>query len=244
VALVASFEAALLMAVSLPPDNAVRAAALRLVGSPRMSGPLEALAARSLRTIVALGDSLTADRRSWAEILRQALHLIRAGELVNLGVPGDTTVHLIGRFADVAACDPDLLVVMVGTNDARRHGAAAARMLVPDRETESNLILLNTLAREQTDARVVFITPPPIIERKIERAPELRREPVSWLEADVDRKAAIAAALDAEVVDSRVALQPPLDRLLLADGLHLSLRGHERLARWLVGALSSPRPAP
>ena len=70
--------------------------------------------------VVAFGDAY-GRRALWAEILG----------LINLGVPGDTTVHLIGRFADVAACDPDLLVVLVGTNDARRHGAAADRMLVP-----------------------------------------------------------------------------------------------------------------
>jgi lysophospholipase L1-like esterase len=182
------------------------------------------LAVRMMGRVVAFGDSLTADKRSWAAILG----------LINLGVPGDTTVHLIGRFADVAACDPDLLIVLAGTNDARRHGVAADRMLVPDRETAHNLALLITLAREQTRARVVFVTPPPIIEAKVRRAPLLRREPVTWLAADVDRKAAIVADLDAEVIDSRAALRPPLDRLLLADGLHLSSRGQRQLAAALA----------
>jgi lysophospholipase L1-like esterase len=182
------------------------------------------LAVRMMGRVVAFGDSLTADKRSWAAILG----------LINLGVPGDTTVHLIGRFADVAACDPDLLIVLAGTNDARRHGIAADRMLVPDGETAHNLALLITLAREQTRARVVFVTPPPIIEAKVRRAPLLRREPVTWLATDVDRKAAIVADLDAEVIDSRVALRPPLDRLLLADGLHLSSRGQRQLAAALA----------
>jgi lysophospholipase L1-like esterase len=177
--------------------------------------------------VVAFGDSLTADARSWAEILG----------LINLGVPGDTTVHLVGRFADVAARDPDLLVVLVGTNDARRHGAAADRMLVPDCETAHNLKLLIALTREQTRARVVFVTPPPIIEAKVRRAPLLRQEQVTWLAADVDRKAAIVTDLDAEVIDSRAALRPPLDRHLLADGLHLSQRGQQRLARWIEQSL-------
>jgi lysophospholipase L1-like esterase len=180
------------------------------------------------RRVVAFGDSLTADPRSWAEIL----------ELINLGVPGDTTVHLVSRFAEVAACQPDVLIVMAGTNDARRHGAAAERMLVPDAETKHNLELLMTLAREQTRARTFFVTPPPILEDKIKRAPLLRREAVSWLASDVSRKAAIVAGLDAEVIDSRAALRPPLDSLLLADGLHLSARGQQRLARWVGRALA------
>ena len=128
--------------------------------------------------------------------------------------------------------------MLAGTNDARRHGAAAARMLVPDCETRQNLALLMTLAREQTRARTVFITPPPILETKIRRAPSLRRESVSWRESDVTRKAAIVASLDAEVIDSRAALRSPLGRLLLADGLHLSVRGQARLARCVVRALA------
>ena len=187
------------------------------------------------RRVVAFGDSLTANPRSWAEILG----------LINLGVPGDTTVHLVGRFAEVVACQPDLLIVMAGTNDARRHGTAAERMLVPDRETRHNLGLLMTLAREQTRARTVFITPPPILEDKVRRAPLLRSEAVTWLESDVSRKAAIVAALDAEVIDSRAALTARLDTLLLADGLHLSARGQERLARAVLRSLgpSLPRTA-
>jgi lysophospholipase L1-like esterase len=182
--------------------------------------------------LVAFGDSLTADRRSWAELLR------RAGlDVVNLGVPGDTTVHLVGRFEQVAAARPDLLVVLAGTNDARRHGLAADRMLVPDAQTRANLRVLRTLAREQTAARVVFVTPPPILEAKVRRAPDLVKESVSWLAADVDRKARIAASVGAPAIDSRAVLSPPLDRLLLADGLHLSLRGQQRLARWILRCL-------
>jgi lysophospholipase L1-like esterase len=179
------------------------------------------------RRIVAFGDSLTAAPRSWAEVLGA----------INLGIPGDTTVHLVSRFAEVVARGPDLLVVLAGTNDARRHGADGSKMLVPDSETEANLELLATLAREQTAARTVFITPPPILEDKIRRAPLLRREAVSWLAEDVARKAAIVAALDCQVIDSRAVLKPPLDALLLADGLHLSARGQLRLARWVLRCL-------
>jgi lysophospholipase L1-like esterase len=230
----------LLLPVHRRIDYAARAAAARLVRSSGFEDAVRSLAARGTRRVVAFGDSLTADPRSWAEILRHALPL----ELINLGIEGDTTVHLVSRFADVAASDPDLLIVLAGTNDARRHGAAATRMLVPDRETTRNLDLLMTLAREQTRARVVFVTPPPILEDKIRRAPLLRREAVSWLEADVARKAAIVAMLDGEVIDSRAALTPPLDALLLADGLHLSVKGQERLARWIVRSLSRRRPPP
>jgi lysophospholipase L1-like esterase len=194
---------------------------------PRRAGQLLLREVAEGRKIVALGDSLTAAPRSWAEVLGA----------INLGVPGDTTVHLVSRFAEVVARDPELLVVLAGTNDARRHGADASKMLVSDSETKSNLELLATLAREQTAARTVFITPPPILEDKIRRAPLLRREAVSWLAEDVARKAAIVAGLDCQVIDSRAVLKPPLDALLLADGLHLSAKGQVRLARWVLRCL-------
>jgi lysophospholipase L1-like esterase len=192
------------------------------------------LATLAGQRVVAVGDSLTADPRSWAELLKDG-----GIELVNLAVAGDTTVHLVSRFEEVVASEPDLLVVLAGTNDARRHGAAASRMLVPHAETRANLRQIETLAREQTQAQAVFVTPPPVIEDKIRQAPLLTRESVTWREADVDRKADIVASTGGTVIDSRCALRPPLDRLLLADGLHLSGRGQERLARWILRSLAA-----
>jgi lysophospholipase L1-like esterase len=195
------------------------------------------LTALAGRRVVAFGDSLTADPRSWAELLR------RAGlDLINLGVPGDTTVHLVSRFEPVAASAPDLLVVLAGTNDARRHGVAARRMLVPHAETKANLGLIRQLAREQTSARVAFVTPPPIIEAKVRRAPLLSRESVTWIGADIDRKAEIVRSMGDTVIDSRAVLTPPLDGLLLADGLHLSARGQRRLASWILRCLAVAYP--
>jgi lysophospholipase L1-like esterase len=216
-------------------DQAARAAATRLRAAPRNREAIEALRHRPGFRLAGFGDSLTADAMSWLEMLRRALPEVEA---VNLGVSGDTTVHLVGRFAEVAACDPHLLVVLAGTNDARRHGAAAKRMLVPDRETVRNLALIEALAVEQTRARVVFVTPPPVLEDRIRRAPLLLGEAVSWRADDVARKAALVASLDAPVIDSRAVIRPPLGHLLLADGLHLSARGHERLASTILRSVA------
>lgn len=228
-------------AAQVPYEEAARGAALRLTRSPSMRAALGALALPRGGRVAAFGDSLTADALSWAEILRHAFQLVsttRDVELVNLGISGDSTVHLISRFADVAVCDPDLLIILAGTNDARRHGSAARRMLLSDRQTKCNLLLLRELAREGTRARVAFVTPPPILEDRVCRSPALRDAVVTWFDADVARKAALVTALGDQVVDSRAVLKAPLERLLLADGLHLSLRGQERLAGWIVHCLA------
>lgn len=212
------------------PEQTASAAAKRLTRS--VADELQLVA--SLGRIVAFGDSLTADAASWAEILSRALPT----ELINLGVSGDTTVHLVSRYEQVVAQSPQLVIVLAGTNDARRHGRAATRVLVPDAQTKINLRLIQALTREQTGARVVFVTPPPILERRVHRAPLLVRESVTWQEEDVDRKAALVAGLDATVVDSRAVMGPPVERFLLADGLHLSALGQERLARWILLSLA------
>jgi acyl-CoA thioesterase I len=221
-----------------------RTAALRLVRAPATRKALEALGRCRAARIVALGDSLTADPSSWAEILGLAFQLVpatRGVEVVNLGVPGDTTVHLVSRFAEVMVADPDLLIVLAGTNDARRHGTAARTMLVSDGDTERNLRLLKRLALDETRAASVFVTPPPVLEERVRHARAFAEERVTWREADVAGKAALVMATDPEAVDSRAVMRAGLDRLLLADGLHLSLRGQERLAGWIVRCLRGRR---
>ncbi len=222
-------------------DAAALAAARRLVQAESLRESLEALAHPGIGRVIALGDSLTADPASWAQILRHAFRLLRRGNavsMVNLGVGGDTTVHLVSRFAAVMAADPDVVIAMAGTNDARRHGRSACRVLVPDRETHRNLDLLRSLTRAETRASIWLITPPPVLEERILGAPALVRERVSWRASDVERKAAVVRRVGGQIIDSRAALRPPLSKFFRADGLHLTLAGQERLARWVVECLA------
>ena len=72
-------------------------------------------------TIVCLGDSLTAgvgrgDGRSYPQHLADLL----GAEVVNAGVPGDTTRQALRRIDRVLARDPWLVVVALGGNDILR----------------------------------------------------------------------------------------------------------------------------
>lgn len=62
--------------------------------------------------IVMLGDSLT-KAGAWDRLLPDR-------EVVNAGVEGDTTVDVANRLDDVVALDPAVVVLMAGTNEARR----------------------------------------------------------------------------------------------------------------------------
>jgi lysophospholipase L1-like esterase len=228
--------------VSAGKNAAVERAAATLARSPALRPALRALSEPGLGRVVVVGDSLTADACSWAHILEEVARLSAAGRrtrFVNLGVGGDTTVHLVSRFADVLAASPDVVIAFAGTNDARRHGRAAAAMLVPDTDTHRNLALMCRMAREEAGAVTWVITPPPVLEERVRAAPALVRERVSWRARDVDRKAAVVRAIGANVIDSRAAIAPPLGSLLRTDGLHLTLRGQVRLARLVLRCLST-----
>lgn len=166
-------------------------------------------------TILALGDSMTDDLGSWAEILRHALPDVT---VVNGGLSGDTTTGAISRLARLTAVRPTWALVLLGTNDARRHGDAP--MLVSHAETRRNLHVLDTALRRRC-RHVRWITPPPIVGR-VDADPD-----VHWEPADVAAKARLVRALDPAAVD----LWPGFAaRHLCPDSLHPSPAGQRLIA--------------
>lgn len=184
--------------------------------------------------VVAAGDSITADTRSWARILGTAL----GRPLIEAGVSGDTSVHLISRLAAIVEHSPDWLLVLIGTNDARRHGPAAGP-LVSDEQFRANLAAIRAYVGSRSSARLVWVTPPPVLEEGIAASAELARDDVSWRTAEVVAKAEIVRAQPEPVVDLWPAFEPDrLPELLQPDGLHPSLEGQVEIAAAVTRALS------
>lgn len=165
-------------------------------------------------TILALGDSITDDLGSWAEILRHALPAVT---VINAGLSGDTTTGAITRLSRITA-RATWALVLLGTNDARRHGDAP--MLVSHAETRRNLRVLDRALRRRC-RHVRWITPPPILDA-VDADPDLRWEP-----ADVAAKAALVRALDPAAVDLWPGWGPTH---LSADCLHPSPAGQRFIA--------------
>jgi lysophospholipase L1-like esterase len=221
------------------------AATLRRVRERLRARALEAAAglpadlARSWRldpgsVVVALGDSITDDAVSWAEILRAPLE--QGGlTLVNAGLSGDTTADLLRRLYGVVALDPALVVTMVGTNDAQRHGRGG-KALVTAAESTANLRAIRTWLRS-CGARTAWITSPPVDEAALAAAAGPR--PFVIRNADVRRIAASIRRFPDPVVESASVLgDPPRDSLLMSDGVHPSDAGQALLASALADALS------
>ena len=194
-------------------------------------------------TVVGLGDSITDDDQSWIEILRHLLALRRPQDritVVNAGVSGDTTTHIISRFVDVVRLKPDWIICMLGTNDARYHGLSPSKTLVSLEETEQNLVMLRNFAATQTEARWLWMTPTPVVEKRIKADWFLSPLQVSWSNENLAAIAEIMQWLPDPVVDLQKDFGiPPNPHLLLPDGLHPSLAGHRAIVTALIGELSA-----
>jgi lysophospholipase L1-like esterase len=160
--------------------------------------------------ILALGDSITDDLGSWAEMLG----------MVNEGLSGDTTAGARVRLTRLLDRAPDCAVVLLGTNDARRHGRDGEPMLVSHDETARNLRAIDAKLRRHCD-RVVWVTPPPVAD------PALGEPDLIWHNRDIAAKADLVRELDPAAVD----LWPGWTSSHLSpDGLHPSAAGQRLIA--------------
>jgi lysophospholipase L1-like esterase len=148
--------------------------------------------------VLAVGDSITADRQSGA----------------------------LARSRTLRAARPDHVLVLLGTNDARRHGGV---VLVSHRETARNLI---GLRRVLGGAPITWITPPPICPERVVRDPLLREADLEWRLPEVAVKRRLVRRQPGPVVDLWPAFGVPArPELMLADGLHPSLAGQVEIVR-------------
>jgi lysophospholipase L1-like esterase len=221
-------------------------AARDLLADPTFAARVDRLPFQPGETVVGLGDSITDDDQSWLEILRHLLTHRRAQDgivILNEGVSGDTTAQIISRFLDVVLDEPDWIICLAGTNDARLHGQCPLKTLVSVEETVKNLEMVRHFGATQTSARWVWMTPARVIERQIADDWFLSAFEQQWRNKDLDSIAAavteVARAHDDPVIDLQAVFgQPPDRKLLLSDGLHPSLKGQKAIVSALVDALS------
>lgn len=185
--------------------------------------------------VVALGDSITDDLLSWAEILRACLAIAGCDDvvLINAGVSGDTTSDVLRRLHGIVALAPDLVVTMLGTNDCQRHGPASAR-IVSASATQANLVAIARWVRD-AGAAMAWLTPPPVDEAGLAAAVGSRLFAVR--DADVAEVGRVISGLGGPVVDVRELLRDD-PAALLPDGVHPSLTGQKRIAAAVLATLT------
>ena len=145
-------------------------------------------------------------------------------------VGGETTTQGLVRFGEIVNVQPDWILFLFGTNDARTQGPHPTKTLVHHEETARNIAELRQRVSSETKARSVWITPPAVNEAQVAAHWGLARFGVRFRNEDLERVAKIVRNGDGAVIDAFATLgsPPPLD--LMVDGLHFTLEGQKRMA--------------
>ena len=220
-----------------------RAAASELLSDPTFAARVDRMPFRPGAIVVGLGDSITDDLQSWVEILRHLLAMRRPQDgikVVNAGISGDTSAHLISRFLGIVLLQPDWIICLTGTNDARTHGKSPEKTEVSMEETARNLEALRHYARTQTCAQWIWMTPPPVIEAYAAQHWACIEGQIGLANKDLVAVVDIMRQLPDPVVDLQALFGNPANpELLLSEGIHPSLAGHKAIVTALVEKLSS-----
>lgn len=205
-----------------------------LLADPAVAAMVDNLPLLEGATVVAFGDSLTSDPQSWAVILREVLAKRRGDDKISLtinAVAGETTTHGLARIADTIDAQPDWVIFLFGTNDARTQGPRPTKTLVGHEETQRNIAELRQRVSNETSATAIWITPPAVDEAMVANHWGLTRFGVRYRNEDLERVATIIRESDALVIDAFDALgTPPSTDILLEDGLHFTVEGQKRMA--------------
>ena len=217
-------------------------AAAELLADPTVVAMVDRLPLKASAKVVAFGDSLTSDPQSWAVILSELLAK-RHGSGISMtinAVAGETTTQGLVRIAETIDEQPDWIIFLFGTNDARTQGPNPTKTLVHHEETQRNIAELRHRISLETSATAIWVTPPAVDEATVVNHWGLARFGVRYRNQDLEKVATIIRESGAPVVDAYDALgtPPPLDALM-GDGLHLTVEGQKRLALEVIRGWSN-----
>ncbi len=134
--------------------------------------------------VLAVGDSVTDDLLSWAELLRHLLDAARPDDgitVVNAGLSAHTTAMVLRRWPSLLAEPPDWVLCCLGGNDVTRIDGGKPQ--VSAGESLANLGELRRIAG--TGVRWVWLTPVPVDEERAAAHPPFRFGRSSWSNADI-----------------------------------------------------------
>jgi lysophospholipase L1-like esterase len=228
----------------------VDAHARLLLDDPALAAAVDAFPIRPGGTLLFVGDSITAYRRSYARLLAALLAQRRPGDdirIVNGARSGFTTSHALElTYVQFLGLAPDVVSVGLGGNDCKRFGATAGdqgRRLIPPDVYRRNLSGIVDAFLQYTGARVLVAGPTPVASTVADANPDFAAQRVRWDNAELRECTELAAEVAAEhgltFVDHMAALGPEPDpHLYLADGLHPNAKGHVLMLRALLDAVA------
>jgi acyl-CoA thioesterase-1 len=224
-------------------DTHAQQAAQQLLADDSFAAQVDALPFGADESVLAIGDSVTDDLQSWAEILRHLLDLRRPGDgvrVVNGGLSAHTTAMVLRRWPATLAQRPDWVICLLGGNDITRVGPEPTKPQVSLPESVANLRELRRIAAAQTDTSWVWMTPVPVREDRVAEFPAFQFGQSTWRNADVLALTDAINNFDEPVVDLAAALGVPAAAELQGpDGVHPSLDGQKAIVTALVQRLTA-----
>jgi lysophospholipase L1-like esterase len=231
-------------------DTEVRSTAKRLLEKPELAQAIKHLELRDAGTLMTIGDSITTYRRGYAPILKAMLELHQPERrlgFVNVGQSGYTSTH--GKeltFTQLLSQKPDLVTIKFGANDGKRFGSPKEPSLVSQNEYRENLDAMVRGFQNHTDARIVLLSPTPVIESVVNSSLDYQSMHMTWDNADIR---AFGKVLQ-DIAQKRGLIfvdfysifgDTPNPTLYLEDGLHPSPSGHELMLSRLLMTLEGSR---
>ncbi|WP_454295318.1 SDR family NAD(P)-dependent oxidoreductase [Salana multivorans] len=220
-------------------DALARSAAQELLVDDGFAGHVSRLPFQRGARILAVGDSVTDDLQSWAEILRHVLAIARPDDdltVVNAGLSAHTTAMILRRWPSLLNPAPDWIVCGLGGNDVTR--IAGGKPQVTLTESIENLRELRGIAAERTTARWTWLTPVPVDEERAATNPGFQYGASSWRNTDITALADAIRGFDEPVVDLVDVFGIPAHPDLQGpDGVHPSLTGQQAIVTAVVTTL-------
>ncbi|RME42171.1 MAG: hypothetical protein D6791_18355 [Chloroflexi bacterium] len=228
-------------------EDAVQETAAELLGDPLLARALAGWSLPQGATVLAIGDSITTYRYSFARLLAAMLEQQRGKgtvRFVNMAQSGFTSSQgLETTFTQFLAHDPDWVFIKFGVNDAKLFGGTDARTLVTRREYRANLSAILDAFSRYTRAQVVLLTPTPVVEDITDSFPDFQAVRLYWrntiLALFAEEVQALARDRSLPCVDLFSLLGPaPNPAWYLPDGLHPNAEGHRLILREVLKVLA------
>ena len=193
------------------------------------------------RSIVFLGDSITSDRESYLNIIRELYRDQPNVQIVDAAISGDKSDDAVMRFYErTLRYKPDVVCILIGTNDLRRNDDSYASSCVSLGGIEKNLRYMISMLKSR-GAKIILTTISPVINEQL----KARFPDSNWCyePSEID-------ALNNLIYDLSIEYQIQLndmrmvyanyspEKILLNDGLHLNSIGQRLLLRSTLQCLS------
>ncbi|MBN9629949.1 MAG: hypothetical protein J0I18_04990 [Actinobacteria bacterium] len=206
-----------------------------VLSDPHLAAAAHALPIRAGQRIVVLGDSLSAEAGSWADLFAEVLHRLRPGATVlNWSLAGRTTAETVAALAPVVAHRPDWVITMIGTNDVRRHGVGSGVRMASASAIAHSRGALRERLRTETAAQLITLTPPPI---NPDTVTANRSTGVWWELADIDAAVEAARADDTPTIDVHATVRTGTG-FWGPDGIHPTRSGQRAILTAVLDGFS------